>query len=105
MLVCPALRRYPLFSGKDLKAAGKWLIDLLEPSPVEPVREETQRDSGVVSEDGDDSSVLTARNVAICRGVVRYLSSLFSRLGDVETIERELMRCVAEEVSAATRDA
>jgi hypothetical protein len=96
---------HKLFSGKDLKAAGAWLIDLLEPSPVEPAKEETHIVSGAVSEVLDASSVLTARDIAICRGVARYLSSLFSSLGNVETIERELTRCVSDEVSAATRDA
>jgi hypothetical protein len=32
---------HKLFGGKDVKAAGKWLIALLEPSPAEPAREET----------------------------------------------------------------
>jgi hypothetical protein len=51
------------------------------------------------------SSVMTERDAAICRGIARYLSCLFSTLGNVETIERELMRFVAEEVSVVTRDA
>jgi hypothetical protein len=95
---------HKLFAGKDIKAAGRWLVGLLEPSPVEPAREETPILPESVSEVLDESSVLTVRDVAICRGVARYLSFLFSRLGNVETIERELMRFVAEEVSAVSRD-
>jgi hypothetical protein len=86
---------HKLFAGKDLKAAGQWLIALLEPSSVEPATEET---SPSRSEVFDELPALTARDVAICRGVARYLYSLFSRLGNIETIEQELMRFVAKEV-------
>jgi len=89
---------HKLFSGKDLKAAGQWLIALLEPPSVEPATEET---SPSRSEAFDELPELTARDIAICRGIARYLSTLFSRLGHVETIEQELMRSVADEVSAS----
>jgi len=89
---------HKLFGAKDLKAAGQWLIALLEPSSVEPATEETPPSR---SEVFDELPALTARDVAICRGIARYLSSLFSRLGNVETIEQELMRFVAEEVSTS----
>ena len=96
-----------LFAGKDLKAAGKWLIALLEPPAAERAKEEMPALPAADPKDPDpwDPEVLTARDIAICRGIARYLSSLFSRLGNVETIEQELMRFVSEEVSAGTPDA
>jgi hypothetical protein len=94
-----------LFAGKDLKAAGQWLIALLEPPSVEPTKEEMPALPAADLQDAADAEVLSSRDIAICRGIARYLSSLFSRLGNVETIEQELMRCVAEEISAGTPDA
>jgi hypothetical protein len=102
---------HKLFGGKDIKAAGQWLISLIEGSvdndvlPVaEPATEEMPALPARDLQDPADAEVMTARDVAICRGIARYLSSLFSTLGNVETIERELARFVAEEVGAVTRD-
>jgi hypothetical protein len=99
---------HKLFEGRQIKEAAKWLISLVDGSvdndiPVPDVREvqAVEVDEGMPPE----SSMMTARDAAICRGIARYLSFLFSTLGNVETIERELTRCVAEEVSAVLRDA
>jgi DNA primase len=99
---------HKLFEGRQIKEAAKWLISLVDGSvdndiPVPEVREvqAVEVDEGMPPE----SSMMTARDAAMCRGIARYLSSLFSTLGNVETIERELTRCVAEEVSAVLRDA
>ena len=44
------------------------------------------------------SGELTVREQAICRAVARYLAAVFAPLGNVEVIEVELGRLVAEEV-------
>jgi hypothetical protein len=95
---------HKLFEGRQIKEAARWLVSLVEgsednddPPEAEPAREEIPATA--------DTLGMTTRDIAICRGVARYVSSLFSTLGNVETIEQELLRFVAEEVSAVTRDA
>jgi hypothetical protein len=97
---------HKLFGGRQIKEAAVWLISLVDWSvdndiPVPEVREvqAVEVDEGVPPE----SSMMTERDAAICRGVARYLSSLFSMLGNIETIERELTRSVAEEIRALDR--
>jgi hypothetical protein len=97
--------KHQLFSGKDLKAAGRWLVELLETPAAEPATEETPALPAAALQDPADAGLLSVRDMAICRGVARYLSFLFSSLGNVETIERELTRFVLEEVSAVAPDA
>jgi hypothetical protein len=87
-----------LFGGSDLKGAARWLVALLEP----PVAEKpTAADS---AERVQSAVVMTARDRAICRGVARYLASVFGALGNVEMIEQELSRFVSEAIGAVDRE-
>ena len=102
---------HKLFGGRQIKEAAKWLISLVDgsvdndiPPAAEPATEEMPALPARDPQDPADAEVMTARDAAMCRGIARYLSSLFSTLGNVEVIERELTRCVSEEVSAVTRD-
>lgn len=106
------LVNHKLFGGQRIKEAAGWLISLVDgsvdndvPPAAEPAKEEMSALPATALQDPADGEVMTERDVAICRGIARYLSCLFSTLGNVETIERELTRFVSEEVSAVTRDA
>jgi len=80
-----------------------FLSDNDVPPAVERAKEEMPALPATDLQDPADVEVMTARDVAICRGVARYLAAMFAPLGDVEAIERELSRVVDEEIRALDR--
>lgn len=72
----------------DSYEAAQWLLDLGE-------RLKREAEKPLVSVGSDE---LTVREQAICRAVARYLAVVFAPLGNVEVIEVELGKLVAEEV-------
>jgi DNA primase len=70
-----------------LKEAAQWLVDLKE-----RLEREARTPAAVASDE------LTVREQAICRAVARYLAAVFAPLGNVEVIDKELGKLIAEEV-------
>ena len=95
---------HKLFSGRQVKEAAGWLISLVDGSVDNDVPEPEAQEEQMGEDDmPPESSVMTERDAAICRGVARYLAAMFAPLADVDVIRRELSRLVEQEIRAGDR--